>query len=141
MTDNGLAALAAALETVLLRWNRDCEGPEGWRRFSGDYAAAILAALPPDWCGHTKELFWKQADMEADRDNENATLRADLAHCERAWEDAGTEIATLRAALDGLVVAAGNLSDRRTLDSDGFWVSKKEMRALDAALATAKETP
>jgi hypothetical protein len=33
-----------------------------------------------------------------------ATLRDDLAHCERAWEDAGKEIATLRAALDGLDV-------------------------------------
>lgn len=37
-------------------------------------------------------------------------------------------------ALIRLAVAAQNLSDRRTLDSDGFWVSRKEMRALDNAL-------
>ena len=33
-----------------------------------------------------------------------------------------------------LVRGARNLSDRRTLDGDGFWVSQKEMRALDIAL-------
>ena len=36
---------------------------------------------------------------------------------------------------DPLRRAAANLSDRRTLMDDGFWVSQKEMRALDAALA------
>lgn len=30
--------------------------------------------------------------------------------------------------------AAMNVSDRRTLLDDGFWVSKKEMRSLDLAL-------
>ena len=44
------------------------------------------------------------------------------------------------AALDtidpavGLREAAENVSDRRTLMDDGFWVSRKEMRALDLAL-------
>ena len=36
---------------------------------------------------------------------------------------------------DPLRRAAANLSDRRTLMDEGFWVSQKEMRALDAALA------
>jgi len=31
--------------------------------------------------------------------------------------------------------AAQNVTDRRTLMADGFWVSQKEMRALDDALA------
>ena len=34
----------------------------------------------------------------------------------------------------GLREAAENVSDRRTLLDDGFWVSRKEMRALDLAL-------
>lgn len=38
---------------------------------------------------------------------------------------------------DGLRAAAHNVTDRRTLMADGFWVSQKEMRALDAALAAA----
>lgn len=33
-----------------------------------------------------------------------------------------------------LTAAAQNISDRRTLLDDGFWVSRKEMRALDLAL-------
>ncbi len=38
------------------------------------------------------------------------------------------------AALLEVVRAARNVSDRRTLESDGFWVSQKEMNALDQAL-------
>lgn len=38
---------------------------------------------------------------------------------------------------DPLRRAAENVSDRRTLLDDGFWVSRKEMRALDLALGRA----
>lgn len=54
MTDNGLAALGTALD--------DHNG-------GSDYhcnircAAAILAALPPDWCGHDPTLYIQVADL------------------------------------------------------------------------------
>ena len=44
-----------------------------------------------------------KADARFEQAATIATLRADLAHCERSWEDAGTEIARLRSVLDGLV--------------------------------------
>lgn len=45
------------------------------------------------------------------------------------------EIARLRRIEE----AAIRISDKRTLDSDGFWVSKREMRYLDDALRAALE--
>ena len=52
---------------------------------------------------------------------------------------AGYEAARLERAEDGLREAAQNVTDRRTLMDDGFWVSQRDMNALDAALARTSE--
>jgi len=57
MTDR-VAALAEALQVACYRneWHITTP-PEGPVRSFDDFAAAILAALPPDWCGHDPGLF------------------------------------------------------------------------------------
>lgn len=99
-TDPRIAALAAALEAYF--------GPSWWPGLTdvtiiaADTTVAaekILAALPPDWCGHDPDDAGRTALYILALDNQNAEiarLRDDLAHCERAWEDAGNEIARLR---------------------------------------------
>jgi hypothetical protein len=54
----------------------------------------------------------------------------DCNECEEAWPCCIRQLVAVARA-------AQKISDRRTLDSDGFWVSQKEMRALDAALEDA----
>lgn len=60
-----------------------------------------------------------------------------------AWEGSAkaADLALIVAAVNALPLlldiaeAAQRLSDKRTADSDGFWVSLREMRYLDTALA------
>lgn len=47
---------------------------------------------------------------------------------------AAADPTTVLALLD-VLDAARRLSDKRTVDSDGFWVSQREMRYLDDAIA------
>ena len=48
MNDPRIAALAEAMEQT-------SKAGEPWATYP-EWAAAILAALPPDWCGHTEAL-------------------------------------------------------------------------------------
>lgn len=78
-----------------------------------------------------------------------ATEYGHLVHCSSAgdaWfnrrEDVDL-IAAMHAALPALLdvaEAAIRVSDKRTLDTDGFWVSQREMRYLDNALAPLRAT-
>jgi hypothetical protein len=63
-TDPRLAPLAAALHDAILREYPGAHGPRAieWRyltdaerAYESAPVAAALAALPPDWCGHTAE--------------------------------------------------------------------------------------
>ena len=128
-----VAALAEALHDTILCLDEAhlwpaCEVQDWWIK----KAAAILGErgvflsdgqVGLDNLGYQQGLRHGAAEI--------ATLRADLAHCERSWEDAGKEIATLRAALE-LVVAQKWWRN---------WGAGQSV-ALDAAraaLATAKE--
>jgi hypothetical protein len=145
MTDNGLAALAAALLSFdwadVTRTNEvTTEADRPNRVFISEvdtdaFAAAILDALPPDWCGHGTEMErWAAA-------------------YNRAVEE---EIATLRAELDGLVeivsVIGGPLDVCvMEVDAGGPVCRTHYSQPVDeacyfvhqarAALAAAKETP
>jgi hypothetical protein len=148
MSDNGLVALAAALHKAGV----NCMNPVALSRdvclptkragdFHNDHAAAILGALDA-----LPGMLWDdlsyQAGLEDGRNEQTATiatLRDDLAHCERAWEDAGTEIATLRTALNGLVEAGEVVSDYLDAELAQTVVPDGRVNALRAALAQAKE--
>ena len=104
MNDNGLAALAAVLAPLLPQHQ---EGSGGYPHQSSHrtwtvydwmapdaLAAAILAALPPDWCGH---IGVEEVIAQAQHD---AACRDELARQQNR------EIARLRAALAKLVEAA-----------------------------------
>jgi hypothetical protein len=94
MTDNGLAALAAALRTILSDFDQEPDD-----EYMAVAVPMFLSLLPPDWCGHGAY----EAEMERlwalDRATV-ATLRADAAATIDRWAEALSEIATLRAALD-----------------------------------------
>ena len=137
MTDNGLAALAAALHAIH-------PGPRPWVGGLTDeeFAAAILGergVFLPDGLPHDCETSMTINEDLAQRLAEIARLRTlnlDLI-------DAGI---TLRAALDGLGEAA--YMDRPPTGSRPVpWtpVKKREWEAwarrIRAALAAAKETP
>ena len=72
--------------------------------------------------------------VPAERDRDSDLVIGDALTEARRYLDAA------RAAAPDLLVAARNVSDRRTLmrdgdpSAEGFWVSKKEMAALDSAL-------
>jgi hypothetical protein len=131
MTDNGLAALAAALRAT---------GPDSPYLDGGEHdrqwAAAIIGergVFLPDGLPEAYEL----ADVVAQRAIGREAQALDDAEWERALEtriDTQTAtIATLRAALDGLVAAVSDIAD----GTEG-----EQTRAhLRAALAAAKETP
>ena len=91
MTDPRLAALAEALEV------------SGYPRgiTARDMAAAILAALPADWCGHSDDAERTALYLHT-MDNMNATiarLRLALADCIQPCHECGAaDIA--RTALD-----------------------------------------
>ena len=102
-TDPRLAPLAAALH--LRRHNHsglpiEADTTCGPTKHDLHEAAAILAALPPGWCGH-----YSSNALIREQSTEIARLRDDLAHCERAWEDAGNEIARPHA-IEAEAVAA-----------------------------------
>jgi len=76
------------------------------------------------------------------RDEAIATLRADVAATIDRWAEALSEIATFRAALDGLVAAAGIALDARDAHGATLPIALfSAMEPLRHALATAKETP
>ena len=123
MTDNGLAALAAALHDIH-------PGPRPWvgGLTAEEFAAAILGP---------RGVFLPDG------------LPRPTASVMQAYED-GVEsqaatIAALRAALDGLVVAAEVACEcYEGFRSDGTLaplLTGTQIAALRAALATAKETP
>jgi len=83
--DRRLAALAAALHVLSPHPGRpypfaDC----GWRERHRADAAAILAALPSDWCGHDEtQAFangeqWGYQEKHQDAEAEITRLRAAL---------------------------------------------------------------
>ena len=97
-TDSRLAPLAAALKVAFTEKPYKYADGHVAPVLRDDAAAAILAALPDDWCGHGAEALDREAFIGRQQ-AEIASLRDDLAHCERAWEDAGNEIARLREDL------------------------------------------
>jgi len=144
MTDNGAAALAAALRDIH-------PGPRPWPggMTSIECAAAILGprgVFLPDGhpLGVEEAIAQGQAriaalnarivDLNAEvLDRMDQWYRDSLARDELARQQNG-KIATLRAALDGLVEAAGWHLDNANRPNEGHV-------RLRAALATAKEMP
>jgi hypothetical protein len=116
MTDNGLAALAAALETVM----RDSIARAG-----GPYAAL---GSPEITITFDRPAFAAAILDALDSTGWRLTARDKASPNERT-------IATLRAALLKIerVVAAW--------EADDIWEMDEAMPALRAALAAAKETP
>ena len=101
MTDPRVSALAEAL-----RGRYGFDGSDGW----GEDAAAILAALPPDWCGHEAEIARLRKIEEAARDvadrsevvSDPEGLGGEWCHyCDHQTpgHGKGCEIVALRAAL------------------------------------------
>jgi hypothetical protein len=102
-TDPRIAALAEALRV----WRRvfvDAEDPDRWYT---DSAAALLAALPPDWCGHDlraiRNRAWQDGVNAANVDPDLARLRI-IEEAARAVvadypSDAWPVLNALRAAL------------------------------------------
>ena len=112
MTDNGLAALAEALRAILSDFDREPDD-----EYMAVAVPMFLSLLPPDWCGHKTAVMLEQ-EAEAHE----------------------STIATLRAALDGLVYFAWHKPTCGFLRSST--VSHRVICncGLTAALA-AKETP
>jgi len=114
---------------------------EGTVRMIDIALAQVAAAMAVS--DHLGTIIPEIAAMEA----ENKRLRADLAHCERASTEQAATIATLRAALDGLVEAGRSYIDAVDADlyregtPEDWWEREATLAALRAALATAKETP
>ena len=105
---------AGLLEDIL--WNLYAEPAK--RTFAKD-AEHIIAALAPS-AGRAPE----HGDHPRD-----SYLYDGCPGCEPLRASSGEA-----APVDGLRAAAANVADRRTLMDGGFWVSRKEMRALDIAL-------
>jgi hypothetical protein len=136
MTDNGLAALAAALHLVY------CRGNAPMHSAPDHSAAAILGPrgvfLPNGDCGH---VGWPGVTFLQDQAATIAALRADLDSESMERADAERTIATLRAALDGLVKASEWLSASAPSKPTAFQAKVTASRLADfrAALARAKE--
>jgi len=134
MTDNGLAALAAALVNPLIVEFMEGVSPDRAQRI----AVAILAALPDEW-------GWREGYAE----NMNRLLQSNLDYSAEIDRQAAT-IATLRAALDGLVPFVELRPVGHTgLNHEIPWFqhggishgADYEGCLACAALAAAKETP
>jgi hypothetical protein len=103
------AALAAALAE-----NPDASHAVGGLSRTNTYwhalAAALLAALPPGWCGHEAEFANLPEGLFASYERqaaEIARLNAGEAHWHKRATLAEATIARLRAALDGLANPEG----------------------------------
>ena len=100
-----------------------------------DPRIAALAEALTDLFPAVQRDWWPFTSEQA-----AAAILAALAHCERSWEDAGKEIATLRAALDGLREPLGEwlieMMERNLTPAEATLYA-----ALRSALAAAKETP
>jgi len=67
MTDPRTAALAEALSMNLAALDDLLHGPVNQYKWE-NAAAAILAALPPDWCGHPVQVAkWREMGAEIAR--------------------------------------------------------------------------
>jgi len=96
MTDRRIAALAAALAEAQCRTVADDYGYEA-------AAAAILAALPDDWCGHaaSPDLIWVRQEQLAEDAAEIARLRAALKEIAYTpWASVKDAAGTARDALE-----------------------------------------
>jgi hypothetical protein len=165
-TDPRLTALAAALIAADAKLRRPADGTTRLRHRVGqywfrDYAAAILAALPPGWCGHATppegtRLILATTDVLPEwgtRTDDGRRLTAEWGEPDaNGWysptftASGEPEIATLRAALDGLAKAAALPRNTRadrgggvTLKGEWIAVPKADFDVLRAALAQAKE--
>jgi len=120
MTDNGLAALAEALEDHST-YHPDPDDDYGYDPCGTKCAAAILAALPPDWCGHSAsdDLFAASNALLS----RTTVSKAEIARL-RKIEEAAREVA----------------EDSSATWSDGIPIDARLLATLRAALA-AKETP
>ncbi len=119
-----------------------------------DALAAVLkpCELPDPWTDglYSVILTGTAEDVSADR---LAALRAAgweliptawlSSKAPAALAETPTKVATSATSVkrEALRVAAQRLSDKRTADNDGFWVSAREMRYLAEALAALAETP
>jgi hypothetical protein len=158
-TDPRLAPLAAALHTAFCPENSKHPIPSPHRMC--DYGPDILAALPPDWCGHATppegtRLILATTDVLPEwgtRTDDGRRLTAEWGEPDaNGWysptftASGEPEIATLRAALDGLAKAAALPRNTRadrgggvTLKGEWIAVPKADFDVLRAALAQAKE--
>jgi hypothetical protein len=200
-TDPRLAPLAEACATVFAYNASNSVAPNGSLAFGGgptsywrDRAAAILAALPPDWCGHEVDAVYRERNAvvaalirtndwpawyvaapdadgwfivyaESDEGQVSWHIGPQDIDLFSGWMSAGARagwdgwdrhtteekyhriaalresptIATLRAALDGLVGAATTLD--AVWGDLAIWNVERDraMLTLRAALAQAKE--
>lgn len=88
MTDPRVEALATALRTIHA-------GPAPWPRgiTSIEFAAAILAALPPGWCGHRRD---PRVDWDAVERLVDAAIRREEISADRGAEILGLRLQTWR---------------------------------------------
>jgi len=137
MSDRPTDPLIAAMAKALHAANIDCDYSRKFDRkscqpadgFHSIMAAAVLAALPPDWCGHA------------------ATFAATSAAYDRGYVDgqmlehrhAEAEIARLRSALDRLVDFAWHKPTCLLLRTTTVSHPAVCNCGLTAALAAAKE--
>jgi hypothetical protein len=127
--DPRLAPLAAALIAADAKLRRPADGTTRLRHRVGqywfrDYAAAILAALPPDWCGHADEIAYQKSVVESlhvGMDNALATI-ATLRAVEQAARDVWDTCPASYDPADPLVIQHAHA-----------------LNVLRAALAQAKE--
>jgi len=108
MTDR-IAALAKALRAIH-------PGPAPWpgAMTSDEMAAAVIAVLPPDWCGHDPGLFPFAGRF--------AALEAEIARLRKIEEAARESI----AAIDADLYREGTPED--------WWKREAALAALRAAL-------
>jgi hypothetical protein len=75
MTDPRTAALAVAIPDALRAVNIPDDKRDGYGMVAEVMAAAILSALPPDWCGHDDLAVHERDLAQIERDEAIARLR------------------------------------------------------------------
>jgi hypothetical protein len=137
MTDNGAAALAAALHAT--RTGCMMAEPDVYHL---EDAAALLAALPPEWgwregyAENMNRLLQANLDYSAEIDRLQSEMMRDRQLQLEVVKEANAELARLRAALDELIAAGQAVLDWYEPER---WAGPHDW--LKEAIGTAREAP